>query len=86
LQATGSLDCPELHSAVPLDALASCMTSIESTSGNKPADANGDFEGRWDAWRARGLAHDRLISHRLREWVPAVVVVAVIVYAFIVMW
>jgi len=62
------------------------MTSSESTSEDKPAAADGDFDGRWDAWRGRGLAHDRTIGRRLREWIPAIVVVAVIVYVFIVMW
>jgi len=62
------------------------MTSGESTSAATPANAEGSFEGRWDAWRARGAAHDRLVSRRLKELIPALVVVAVIIYVFILVW
>ena len=62
------------------------MTSGESTAAATPANAEGSFEGRWDAWRARGVAHDRVVSRRLKELIPALVVVAVVVYAFILMW
>ena len=36
-----------------------------------------DFEGRWSAWKARGLAHERLVRHR---WVTAAGVVAVVAF------
>jgi len=61
------------------------MTSIESTSGPTPAKKDGTFEQRWDAWRARGVAHDRATGRRLGRLIPAIVVVAGIVYAFILM-
>ena len=62
------------------------MTSSESTAAATPADAEGSFEGRWDAWRARGVAHDRVVSRRLKELIPALAVVAVVVYVFILRW
>jgi hypothetical protein len=62
------------------------MTSGELTAAATPADAEGSFEGRWDAWRARGVAHDRVVSRRLKELIPALVVVAVVVYIFILRW
>ena len=36
--------------------------------------------------RARGVAHDRVVSRRLKELIPALVLVAVVVYLFILMW
>jgi hypothetical protein len=62
------------------------MTSIESTSVADPARADVNFEGRWNGWRARGAAHDRAVRRRLRELIPAIVIIAVIVYVFILMW
>jgi hypothetical protein len=62
------------------------MTSRESTVAAKPITADGNFEGRWDAWRARGSAHDRVVWRRLTGLLPALVVGTVIVYAFILMW
>jgi hypothetical protein len=62
------------------------MISGESTAAVTPVNAEGSFEGRWDAWRARGVAHDRVVSRRLKELIPALVLVAVVVYLFILMW
>ena len=36
-----------------------------------------DFDARWAAWLARGVAHDLAVRHRLAIVVPAAVVVAV---------
>ena len=79
-----------MHSAERGDALPSFMPSRESTSASPPAiesaGSDGDFEGRWNAWRARGVTQDRALLHRLQELIPAIVIVAVLVYAFIVFW
>jgi len=62
------------------------MTSGESTAAATPANAEASLEGRWDAWRARGVAHDRVVSRRLKELIAALAVVAVIVYVFVLVW
>ena len=59
-------------------------TAIERSA--EPAGVDVNFDGRWNAWRARGLAHDRVIRRRLRELVPAIAIAGVIVYVFILMW
>jgi hypothetical protein len=43
-----------------------------------------DFDARWAAWIARGAAHDRAVRRRLVIIVPAAIIVAVVVYAFLV--
>jgi len=66
------------------------MPSHESTSASPPAlesaGSDGNFEGRWNAWRARGVTQDRALRRRLQEVIPAIVIVGVLVYAFIVFW
>ena len=70
------------------------MASSESTLASATAirraphadDVDVNFAGRWNAWRARGLAHDRVIRRRLREFLPAIAIAGVIVYLFILMW
>jgi hypothetical protein len=42
-----------------------------------------DFETRWAAWLARGATHERAVRHRLVIIMPAVLVVAVVVYAWL---
>ena len=62
------------------------MTSNKSTVLTAPASADGSFEGRWDAWRARGLAHDRRTRRLLSELLPALVFVGVSIYILILIW
>jgi len=71
---------------MPPDTVASFMASLESTSVSEPAGVDVNFEGRWNAWRARGVAHDRAVRRRLRELIPTIVIVAIIAYVFILMW
>jgi hypothetical protein len=40
-----------------------------------------DFDARWDAWIARGVAHERAVRRRLVVGVPVAIVVAVVAYA-----
>jgi hypothetical protein len=43
-----------------------------------------DFDARWAAWLAKGAAHDRAVRRRLRIFVPVAIVVAVVLYAFLI--
>lgn len=64
------------------------MPSRESTSAAPSAiefaGSDGNFEGRRNAWRACGVTQDRALRRRLEELIPVIVIVAVLVYAFIV--
>jgi hypothetical protein len=60
--------------------------TIESISMTDPDNVHGNFEGRWDSWRARGAGRDHGPRRLLRELVPALVIVAVIVYVLILIW
>jgi hypothetical protein len=42
------------------------------------------YQARWVAWVARGAAHDRAIRRRLVVVVPPAIVVALIVFAWLV--
>jgi hypothetical protein len=55
-------------------------------SGSAPDGADGNFEGRWNPWRGRGLAHGPWVRYQLRELAPLFVIVAVVVYLFVLMW
>jgi len=64
-------------------------TLVFATAIHRSPQADGvdvKFEGRWNAWGTRGLAHDRVIRRRLREFLPAIAIAGVIVYLFILMW
>ena len=43
-----------------------------------------DFDARWAAWQARGIAHDRAFRRRMAIVVPVAIVVATIFYALLV--
>jgi hypothetical protein len=51
-----------------------------------PAIEDLDFEARWNAWRARGEAHERLVRRQALRVLPAIVCAAGIVYAYRLMW
>ena len=52
------------------------MASIENVS----------FDARWNAWRARGEAHERLVRRRAMQVLPAIALAVATVYAFSLMW
>jgi hypothetical protein len=51
----------------------------------QPAVVDADFDARWNAWRARGVANERATRRRALQLLPvlALAIVAVIVYVFI---
>lgn len=51
--------------------------AIDRVAG--PADA--DFDARWDAWRARGLAHERVVRRKLFVLASALAIVAAAAYS-----
>jgi hypothetical protein len=42
-----------------------------------------DFDTRWAAWLARGAAHEKAVRRRFVIFVPAALVVATVVYAWL---
>jgi hypothetical protein len=38
------------------------------------------FEERWAAWQAKGAAHDRAVRRKLAMSVPALIVVAAVIF------
>lgn len=45
------------------------------------ASASADFEQRWAEWRAKGLAHDRLVRRRMVIGMPILIILGVLVFA-----
>ena len=44
----------------------------------------GDFDARWATWQERGRLHDRVVRRRLTIAVPAIIIVAAIVYLLLI--
>ncbi len=42
-----------------------------------------DFDTRWAAWVARGLAHEQHVRRRFLIWVPVIVIGAAIAFALL---
>jgi hypothetical protein len=49
----------------------------------EPSGLEGDFEGRWTAWRARGEVHERAVRRRLLMLAPVAAVAAAIMYTLV---
>jgi len=58
---------------------------LEATVATMPADSL-SFDERWDAWRAKGEAHDRAVRRKLTLAAPFVAIVAgAILYALLIL-
>jgi hypothetical protein len=70
------------------------MTSSESivaraTATENPAESAHDepnYEARWDAWKARGAAHDLQMRRRVLALAPLAAIIGVTVYILILIW
>ena len=62
------------------------MTFSNSLPQAEPTGDDGSFDGRWDAWRARGLTNERATRRLLSGLMPALLVVGVTIYVLILIW
>jgi|RhiMetdeSRZDD1v2_1073273.scaffolds.fasta_scaffold08158_3 hypothetical protein len=70
------------------------MTSSKSIvarapAADNPAESGHDepnFEARWDAWKARGAAHDLELRRRFLSLAPLAAIIGVTVYILILIW
>lgn len=70
------------------------MTSTEliatpRTATENPGERAHDepnFEARWDAWKARGAAHDLELRRRFLSLAPLAAIIGVTVYILILIW
>ena len=49
----------------------------------EPARLDADFDARWAAWHARGVAHERAVRRKFLIWAPVLAIAAAIVYALL---
>ena len=69
------------------------MTSKESiaaaateTGNPEAAHDEPNFEARWDAWKARGAAHDYELRRKVLALAPLAAIIAVTVYILVLIW
>jgi hypothetical protein len=70
------------------------MPSTESiaapatATGNRPERAHDEpnFESRWDAWKAKGAAHDLELRRKVLSLAPLAAIIGVTVYILILIW
>jgi hypothetical protein len=57
---------------------------VAASSASTPSAALPGFDERWDAWLAKGAAHDRATRRKMTIAAPVVLIVlAIIVYALL---
>ena len=63
----------------------SSSASPQTTGGYsaEPARLDADFDARWAAWHARGVAHERAVRRKFLILVPVLSIAAAIVYALL---
>ena len=87
---TGRTSCPQLHSANR--SIVAILAQVIHMVGSFPVSANHiarapaldtGFETRWDAWLARGRAHEQRVRRRFIVCAGAIATGAAIVYALL---
>jgi hypothetical protein len=64
--------------------VAAPVTQLPVTTASLPPQAvalDSDFDTRWAAWVARGLAHEQHVRRRFLTWLPVIGIGAAIAFA-----
>ena len=61
--------------------VAPSSTPVDQGS-TRAVDSGADFEMRWNAWKARGLEHERAVMHRLVTVTILTGTIAMAVFAY----
>lgn len=70
-----------MMSSTPIGGRATAAENTAELAHDEP-----NYEARWDAWKARGAAHDLQMRRRVLTLAPLAAIIGVTVYVLILIW